>query len=737
MERLSVRRMTRVVLPLFMTGVVLAGNFPASCQTGQGQTGKTQAIKQAWMDKSLSADRRADLLIEQMTLDEKITLVHGLEGSKAKQESLGGAGYVPGIPRLGVPALQMTDGRSGVANIGSRGRYATALPSSLANAATWDLDVAYEYGALLGKEVRDLGFNVSLGGTANIIREPRNGRNFECLGEDPILIGKMLGRELRGTQDQQVIGDINRYAVNDQETGRFVGNSILDKRAMQETDLLAFEIAIKESDVGTVMCSYNRLNSMYACESPYLLTDVLKKAWDYKGWVMTDWGAAHSAVPSALAGLDQEMPTGKFLGDPLKTAVQSGKVPMARLNDMVHRILRTEFALGVVDNPPDLRPVNPFTGADVAQKVAEQGIVLLKNSSAQLPLDASVKSIAVIGLHADTGVLSGAGSDQVDAAGAKVGGWEGIVWQPSSPLKAIQSKTPNAHVVFDSGRDHAAAANVASASEVAIVFVWQHTSEGRDVASLSLPDNQNDLISRVAAANLRTIVVLESGGPVTMPWFDHVSGILEAWYPGIRGGEAIVNILFGEVNPSGKLPVSFPKSEAELPRRRVPGMSADAGEDYRRSDQTAPFDIDYSEGLKVGYKWYESEGRQPLFPFGFGLSYTSFSYSRLNTASGDGLQVSFDVTNTGTRAGAEVAQVYVRLPESAGEPFKRLVAWQKVQLSPGETRGVTLTLDSHYLSVVDDSKDAWKLVPGDYKVYVGGSSDATPLVSSMSIAGTQ
>jgi beta-glucosidase len=586
--------MTQVVLPLFITAVVLAGNLLASGRTGQGQTGKTQAIKQAWMDKSLSADQRADLLIEQMTLDEKITLVHGLEGPKANQESLGGEGYVPGIPRLGVPALQMTDGRSGVANIGSRGRYATALPSSLANAATWDLDVAYEYRALLGKEVRELGFNVSLGGTANIIREPRNGRNFECLGEDPILIGKMLGRELRGTQDQ-----------------------------------------------------------------------------------------------------------------------------------MVHRILRTEFALGVVDNPPDERPVNPFAGAEVAQRVAERGIVLLKNSSAQLPLDASVKSIAVIGSHADTGVPSGAGSDQVDAAGAKVGGWEGIVWQPSSPLKAIQCKTSNAHVVFDSGTVHAAAASVASAAEVAIVFVWQHTTEGRDVASLSLPDNQDDLISRVAAANPRTIVVLESGGPVTMPWFDHASGILEAWYPGIRGGEAIANILFGEVNPSGKLPVSFPKSEAELPRRRVPGMSADASEDHRRSDQTTPFDIDYSEGLKVGYKWYESEGKQPLFPFGFGLSYTSFSYSQLNTASGDGLKVSFDVANTGTRAGDEVAQVYVRLPESTGEPFKRLVGWQKVQLSPGETKGVNLTLDSHFLSVFDASKEVWKLVPGDYKVYVGGSSDVS------------
>jgi len=308
--------------------------------------------------------------------------------------------------------------------------------------------------------------------------------------------------------------------------------------------------------------------------------------------------------------------------------------------------------------------------------------------------------------------------------------------EPPSPLKAIQSKAPNAQVVFDPGTDHAAAASVASGSEVAIVFVWQHTTEGHDVASLSLPDKQDDLISRVSAANPHTIVVLETGGPVTMPWLDHVSGVLEAWYPGIRGGEAIANILFGYVDPSGRLPVSFPKSETDLPRGRVPGMSVSAAEDYRRSDETAPFDIDYSEGLKVGYKWYESEGKQPLFAFGFGQSYTTFSYSGLHLTSDDGLTVSFNVTNTDTRAGAEIAQVYVTLPVRAGEPFKRLAAWQKVQLSPGETKGVTLKVDSHYLAVFDDSKNAWKLVPGDYKVHVGGSSDATPLISTVSLAAT-
>ena len=694
------------------------------------------ALQGPWLDKSLSPDKRADLLIEQMTLDEKIALVHGFDvwNYSAPPQWLGGAGWVPGIPRLGIPDLQMTDGRSGVANTGGRGRYATALPCALACAASWDLNVAYEYGALVGKEVRDLGFNVSLGGTANLIREPRNGRNFECFGEDPILIGKMLGRELKATQEQQVVGNINRYAVNDQETARFTINSVIDKRAMQESDLLAFEIAIKESDVGTVMCAYNRLNGDYCCENGYVLTDVLKKAWGYKGWVMSDWGATHSTVKAALAGFDQEEPGGQYFGGALKAAVEKGEVPEARLDDMVHRILRTEFVCGIFDNPPAPRPVNPFTGAEVAQRVAERAIVLLKNSNSQLPWRVSaIKTIAVIGSHADVGVLSGGGSDQVDAAGgnavppASVGNAGATdssrapagVWHPSSPLKAIRAKVPAAKVEYDPGTDLAAAAKLAAAADVAIVFVHQHTTEGHDVPNLSLPGNQDHLVSQVAAANPRTVVVLETGGPVLMPWIDLVSAVLEAWYPGIRGGEAIANILFGDVNPSAKLPVTFPKSEADLPHGAIAEAPAPAAE------------INYTEGLKVGYKWFDAAGKEPLFPFGFGLSYTTFSYSELKITPGRETQVSFHVTNTGKRAGAEVAQVYVSLPPGAGEPPKRLVAWEKIQLRPGETKPVTLRLDPYYLSIFSVTKDGWELAPGEYRVYVGGSSRNTPLSGTL------
>jgi beta-glucosidase len=726
-------------LVLGITTALLTMTLSAALAQSPNQA-SNQAIKGPWTDKSLSPDKRADLLIEQMTLDEKIAQLHNTrETGKplVPAQWLGGeCCFFPGVPRLGIPDIQMTDGRSGVGSAGRRSRYATALPSALAYAASWDLKLASEYGSVLGRETREHGFGLVFSGTANIIREPRNGRNFECLGEDPILVGKMLGREMKATQDQQVIANINRYAVNDQETGRGYYNANLDERSMRESDLLAFEIAIKESDVGTVMCADTRIKGDYDCENSYLLNDLLKKVWGYKGWVLCDWESDHSTVKSVLAGLDQENPWDKYLGDTLKAAVEKGEVPMARLNDMVHRILRTEIALGVFDNPPVPTPVDPFSGAEVAQRVAEQSIVLLKNSGGQLPLKASrVKSIAVIGSHADVGVLSGGGSDQVDAGGGnavpppstgRAGGPEfGLpVWHRSSPLKAIRAKAPTAKVEYDPGTDSAAAAKLAAASEVAIVFVHQHTTEGRDVPNISLPGNQDQLVSQVAAANPHTIVVLETGGPVLMPWIEQVSAALEAWYPGIKGGEAIANILFGEANPSAKLPVTFPKNEDDVPHHAIPASPSGS-------------EINYTEGVKVGYKWFDAEGKEPLFPFGFGLSYTTFAYSGLKTTPGMETQVSFNVTNTGKRAGAEIVQVYVSLPPSTGEPPKRLVAWDKIQLGPGETKSVTLTLDPHYLSIFNVDKKEWELAPGEYKVQVGGSSRSTPLTAAVRISEAQ
>jgi beta-glucosidase len=668
-----------------------------------------------WMNKSLSPDQRADLVLKQMTLDEKILLVHGTGGfEKSGPRSNGGAGMISGIPRLGLPDLQLADSAVGVRAAAARGRYSTLLPSTAAEAATWDLHLAHEYGALIGRELRDQQYNVSLGGGMDLMREPRNGRNFEYLGEDPILAGKMAAQFVRG---QKVIGDVKHYAFNDQETGRTIGNVKLSKRAMRETDLLAFEIAVTEGQPGTVMCSYNKVNGDWACENRYLLTDLLKNTWGFKGFVISDWGGTHSAAKAANAGLDNEEPGSRYFGDALKRAEESGEVPMARLDDMVHRILRTEFASGIIDDPPKGRVVDPFHGAEVSQMIAEQGSVLLKNAGGQLPLNAAtVKSIALIGSRADTSVLSGGGSAQVDPPGGGPSRFGGLpVWFPSSPLKAIRAKAPHATVAFNEGEDIADAAALAKSSEVAVVLVNQPTSEGRDLPTLTLPDNQDRLVEAVAAANPHTIVVLETGGPAAMPWINRVSAAIEIWYPGIRGGEALANVLFGDVNPSGKLPMTFAKSDADLPHPEVPGIELLPG---------AGFNIDYTEGLKVGYKWFESEDKQPIFWFGHGLSYTTFAYSGLKATLDT---VSFTVRNTGKRAGAEVAQVYAALPAAAQEPPKRLVAWEKVVLAPGEAKEIRLRIDPKFLSIFNEQKDGWELLPGAYRFLVGASSHETPL----------
>jgi beta-glucosidase len=686
-----------------------------------------QAPSAPWMNASLSPDRRADMVVERMTLDEKILLVHGTGWFEDNwPRSNGGAGAISGIARLGLPDVQLADSAVGVTLAGARGRYSTLLPSAVAGTATWDLKMAYEYGVLIGRELRDQQYNASLGGGVNITREPRNGRNFEYQGEDPILAGKMVAQLIQGVQSQKVIGDVKHFAFNDQETGREIVNAKLGRRAMRESDLLAFEIAVTEGRPGMVMCSYNKLNGDWACENSYLLTSVLKKAWGFEGFVISDWGGTHSVVKAALAGLDNEEPGEKYFGNALKKAVETGEVPLARLNDMVHRIVRTEFAAGIVDDPPHGRVVDPFRGAETAQAVSEAASVLLRNENNLLPLNsAAVKSIALIGSHADTSVLSGGGSAQVDPPGApqtKYGGPP--VWFPSSPLEAIRAKAPKSKVEFNDGADLAAAAALAKGSDVAIVFVNQPASEAHDLPSLTLPSNQDQLVAAVSAVNRRTIVVLETGGPAAMPWIAQVGAAIEVWYPGIRGAEALANILFGDVNPSAKLPVTFPKADADLPHPAIAGLTLQPeGPDKKLPD----FDADYTEGLKVGYKWYDAEKKDPLFPFGHGLSYTTFAYSGLKAAIGS---VTFTVRNSGTRAGAEVAQVYAGLPAAAQEPPKRLVAWQKIWLSPGESKTVTLAIDPKYLSVFDERKDNWDLLSGEYHFFVGGSSRNTPLTAT-------
>jgi len=716
---------------------------------------QSKAKQRPWMNTSLSSDQRAAMVVKEMTLDEKISLLHGtgMVGlspmSPLAIHSNGGAGYVVEIPRLGIPAIQMSDAAYGVRMSGENGRYSTALPSCIAGAATWDLQGGYEYGALIGRELRAQGYNMSLGGGVNLTREPRDGRTFEYMGEDPVLAGKMVASVIKGEQAEHVIGDIKHYALNDQESGRNAVNVNIDERAARESDLLAFEIGIEDSDVGAVMCSYNRVNGDYACENKYLLTDVLKRDWNVKGFVLTDWGGAHSTAKASAAGLDQEQPGWIFYGDELRKDVESGKVPQAELDDHVHRILRAMFATGVLDNPPQKSVVDVERGFEVAQKLSEQSIVLLKNEGGQLPLDASnVHTIAVIGPHADVGMISGGGSAQVDPPGGNAilppgkgqTRWLEPVWFPTSPLKSIRAKAVGANVQFDSGADPAAAAALAKTADVAIVFAYQWESEDMDLPTLSLPEHQDELIAQVAAANPHTVVVVESGGPVTMPWAGHASAILEAWFAGSKGSDAVANVLFGDVNPSAKLPVTFPRSDADLPHPTIVKPPKQSIPNSTKGDvwkQIAaglpPFQVTYGEGVKVGYKWYDAENKSVLFPFGYGLSYTTYSYSNLRVTAGKNPQVTFTVTNTGNRAGAEVAEVYASLPAAAAEPPKRLVGWSKVPLKPGESKEVTVDVDGKFLSIFDVKQHGWQLVPGEYNFMVGGSSQNLPLKGSVSL----
>ncbi len=712
---------------------------------------QTRAKAHPWSDTALSPDARAALVLREMTLDEKIQLVHGagLQGFGPADASLarsnGGGGFVPGIARLGIPDFNMDDSAVGVGGGAKKGRYSTALPSSLALASSWDSKLAREYGTLIGRELGEQGYNVSLAGGVDITRDPRNGRNFEYMGEDPILAGNMVAELIEGVQSQHIIGDVKHYALNDQETGRAFVNSELDERSMRESDLLAFEIAVRRAHPGMVMCSYNLVNGTHSCESDYLLNKVLKQAWGFQGWVISDWFGTHSAAKAALAGLDQEQPGFTYFGEPLKKAVKSGAVPAARLDDMVRRILRTEFASGIIDQPPAAGVPDIFAGFATAQRIEEESAVLLKNEDHLLPLMPAVASIAIIGAHADREVLSGGGSAQVDPPGAKPfdmsAGPTAVdeffrreVWDPSSPLEAIQSEAPHAQVTYADGHDIKAAAELARTSTVAVVFAYQHMHEGNDAPNLELPGEQNKLIAAVAAANPKTIVVLETGGPVAMPWIEKTGAVLEAWYPGIRGAQAIGRLLFGEVAPSGKLAVSFAKNDAELAHR---SPFAPAGPPITAMDGTvgthAPFNAPYKEGLKVGYKWFDAEGKTPLFPFGFGLSYTTFAYSDLHVSQEDRWAVSFQVKNGGDHDGVEIAQVYLEFPQSAGEPPKRLIGWSRVAVKAGETATVSLAIEPWYCAVFDVEQEQWKIAGGQYRVLAGPSSQELPLTAEITV----
>jgi beta-glucosidase len=852
---LSLRHWKRNLLPLVAVLMLItsAGAFTAN------QSRAHAAAAQPWMNTAQTPEQRADELLAAMTQAEKLTMLHGGAGC-------GYVGCVDANTRLGIPALHLQDGPvgagDGLANV-------TQMAAPVAGAATWDTALMQSYGQVLGSEQWGKGTNVVLAPTINIVRDPRWGRAFESLGEDPYLAGQMGAADIQGIQSQGPMAQVKHYAVYNQETNRnnSSDNAIISDRAEREIYTPAFEAAIKQGGADSVMCSYSAVNGPFACENGPLQNGLLKGDLGFTGFITSDWGATHSTVASANNGLDMEMPGSDYYGTALTNAVNSGQVSQATLNDHVRRILVSMFRQGLFDNPNTgslNAVVNTPAHAATSQQVAEEGSVLLKNSGPVLPVASSVKSLAVIGDDAGTdamtqgggsagvnaphvvtpyqGIKSRAGSgtsvtysqgtasssgtlspvgssylkpssgtgtglygqyfnntnltgtavtSRVDASIDSVWGggspapgvnstnwsakWTGTLTPPTSGSYTFSLNSDDGSRLLINGQQvinnwfnqgpttrtgtitltanqpvtievdyyqagggsnaslgwqipgqslHDQAVAAARASDLAVVFVSNFESEGGDLSTIDLSSAQNTLVSDVAAANPNTVVVVNSGSAVTMPWANAVRGIVENWYPGQEDGTAIARLLYGDTDFSGKLPVTFPSSLADVPAHTTaqwPGQNNT---------------VQYSEGVDVGYRWYDSQNKTPAYPFGYGLSYTTFAYSGLTVGQPDAsgnVAVGFDVKNTGTRAGAEVPQVYVGQPSSTGEPPKSLRGFQRVSLNAGQTQHVSITLDARSFQYW--ANNAWTNASGTNTVYVGASSRDVKLTGTTTIGG--
>ena len=694
------------ILTIATTGSTPHGTYTVTVTGTSGNIVRTAQVTLVATD--------ASQIVSQLNLEQMIQQLHGVED--ATQDRV-----VPGIPNLEIPLLNITNGPSGAAN-GGPGHQgpATALPAPISLAATWDLNLAQLYGTVVGSEAKDLANGLVEGPDINIARVPQNGRTFEAYGEDPFLAGQIAVADIQGIQSQGVIAESKHFAANNQETDRMTVDEIIDERTLREIYLPAFETTVKQGNVGAVMCAHNLVNGTHMCEHDSLLNQVLKREWGFQGFVTSDFGATHSTVASANAGLDLEMPTGVFFGEALESAVTSGQVAQAVIDDKLTRRFSTMLNLGVFNNPPGESTIPSDQDGAIAQQIAEAGMVLLQNEGGILPLHAgSLHKIAVIGPFAGAAKTGGGGSSKVTPL------------YTVAPVAGIQSRVgPGVSVYFNDGHKISSAASLARDSDVAIVMVGDSETEGSD-DSISLTGNQDYLVEAIAAANSKTIVVMKSGTAILMPWASRVPAILEAWYPGEQDGNAVAAVLFGDVNPSGKLPLTFPAKLSDLPANttaQYPGVNGVAT---------------YSEGIFVGYRHYDKNNITPLFPFGFGLSYTSFAFQDLaiSPASftftdnpGQIVTVSFSVTNTGAVAGAEVAQLYVGIPSTAvPEPPKWLKGFQKLSLTPGETGQVQLTLDQRSFSYWDVNSSSWVVAPGTYQVMVGSSSRDIKLQGQITI----
>ena len=688
-----------------LAAVVIVGSGLALAPVTTGSA----APVRPWMNTALPPDQRAKLLVQAMMLDEKVLQIHMMDVPSHPRE-------VQAIPRLGLPAFKITNGPLGAGPGDSTSpQPATALPSAVALSASWDTSLATSFGTIAGQEVGDRAEHLLEAPGVNIARVPRNGRNFEYFGEDPYLSGQMSVFEVKAVQAQGVLAEVKHYAANNQENQRKTINVAVDERTLREIYLPAFEATVKQGDVAAVMCAYPKVNGQFGCENTHLLKDILRGDWGFQGFVQSDYTATHSTVAAAKAGLDLSMKH-DFYGAATKTAVQNGSLKVSVVDGLlIHRFTQM-FKWGWFDNPPKKKPIPAKADGAVARTIAEQSAVLLKNTGNQLPLSASaLHSIAVIGPYASSAHTGGNGSSKVTPL------------YTVSPVQGIKNVVGSGvSVKLNDGSSTSSAAAAARAADVAIVMVGNRDHEGGDRSSLGLGGNQDALIAAVVAANPHTVVVLKTGGPVLMPWLSRVPAVLEAWYPGEEDGNVVANLLFGKVNPSGKLTMSFPRNEKDTP--------ANTSAQYPGVDGT----VHYTEALQVGYRWYDAHNDTPLFPFGFGLSYTSFSFANLSVPSApkpDGtITVSVDVTNTGSRTGAEVVQVYVSAPASAGEPPKQLKGFAKVSLAAGQTRRVTVTLQDRAFAVWSTSARKWTAVPGVHTVLVGDSSRNLPLKDTVTVS---
>jgi beta-glucosidase len=727
----------RVVAMAVLTALAVA-TFASAAQAAAPSPCSDPAGK-PWCNPALSPDKRAGLLVKALTRDEKISVLAGTSMN-------GHTGATVAISRLGIPQSYNTDGPVGI-----RQGSATAMPTPMALAATFDRALARLYGETLGNEARAKGNDGILAPTINMMRTPVNGRTFEAFGEDPFLVANTAAPWIEGAQSQGIYATPKHFAANNQEgydpTGssgnpttpvgaapyntRYQENSVVDERTLNEIYLPQFEAAVRQANAGSIMCSYNKLNGPWTCTSKDLLQNTLENRWGFKGFVMSDWVFATHPFDTLNAfnnGLDLEMPFPDAYNPALvQAAFAAGQVTDATLDDHSRRLFRTLFAIGFFDRPqtdPDDSKIDKTAHAQAAQQIEESAATLLKNDGT-LPLDASkVKTISISGQLADK-FVTGGGSGNVTP------------FKTTTVLQGIKDRVGSGvKVNYDDGSDAAAAATAAKSADAAIVVVGDYQTEGADKACLTLEcpnafGDQDALVEAVAAANPHTIVVLETGGPVLTPWRDKIGALLEAWYPGESGGTAVARVLFGDVDPGGRLPSTFPEKEADLPT---------AG-DTDKYPGSPSGDVYYKEGVLIGYRWYDAKGLTPAFPFGAGLSYTTWRYDKLKITqpTPTSAKVSFSVTNTGSRAGTDVPQLYLALPSPSPDvvqPPKALKGYQRVSLAPGQTKRVSLAVDQRALSYWDSDVHDWAVAPGCYGLMVGRSSRDIVLTGALGVQKT-